>query len=173
MRISKAAVLAFVAACLASQLVHAQDKKTIEKMLGDGSKKMASAKAEDRETGISYIQGYITCAYKKQYEPLLIKALKDDSQKVRIGAASTLEKLQSKDAVAHLIPLLEDPILEVKEAAARTLGYLGDAAKSAEPALQKALAAAKAQRSSRAEGSMVEALDQIAGKKPSNRYVCP
>src|SRR5690349_19252121 len=85
------------------------DKKTIEKMLKDGAKKMASANADEREEGAGYLLGYITCAYRPQYQPILVKALKDSNPKVRNTAAQTLEKIQAADAVPDLVALLDDP----------------------------------------------------------------
>ena len=161
--------------CVGSGPVSAQDydKKTIEKMLRDGSRKLASANAEEREEGAGYILGYITCAYRPQYQPVLVKALKDSNPKVRTQAAQSLEKIQATDAVPDLIALLEDAEDSVRIRAAYALGGLGQAAKSAEPALKKALERARAQDKSMVEGSMENALNEIAGKTPSNRYKCP
>src|SRR5262245_23480727 len=149
------------------------DKKTTEKMLSDGAKKLASAKAEDRETGMDWILGYLQCPYRKQYQPLLVKALKDSSPKVRRMAAQSLEKIQAADAVPDLIPLLEDPDDDVKERVAFTLGGLGKAAESAVSSIKKAQAAAKAAHKSGLEATMEEALGEIAGTKNNKRYTCP
>jgi HEAT repeat protein len=149
------------------------DKKTTEKMLSDGAKKLASAKAEDRETGMDWILGYLQCPYRKQYQPVLVKALKDSSPKVRSMAAQSLEKIQATDAVADLIPLLEDPDDDVKVRVAYTLGGLGKASESAVPAIKKAQAAATAANKNGVEGSMENALGEIAGQKDNKRYTCP
>ena len=149
------------------------DKKTTEKMLSDGAKKLASAKAEDRETGMDWILGYLQCPYRKQYQPLLVKALKDSSPKVRSMAAQSLEKIQAIDAVPDLIPLLDDPDDDVKVRVAYTLGGLGTASESAVPAIKKAQAAANAANKNGVEGSMENALGEIAGTKDNKRYTCP
>jgi len=149
------------------------DKKTTEKMLSDGAKKLASAKTEDRETGMDYILGYLQCPYRKQYQPILVKALKDSSPKVRKMAAQSLEKLQASDAVADLIPLLEDPDDDVKERVAYTLGGFGAASESAVPAIKKAQSAAKPAHKNGLEATMEEALGEIAGTKNNKRYQCP
>jgi thioredoxin-like negative regulator of GroEL len=149
------------------------DKKTVEKMLEEGARKLASAKADEREEGAGYILGYITCACWQPYQAILIKAPKDPSPKVRTTAAQTLEKIQAVDAVPDLIALLDDPNDDVRVRARYALGRLGAAARSAEPALKKTRDAARAQRNSMVEGTMENALDETSGKKPSNRYKCP
>src|SRR4029453_12368726 len=130
-----------VAALLATAMtLDAQDwdKKTIEKMLKDGAKKMSSANADERADGAGYLLGYITCAYRAQYQPVLVKALKDSNPKVRNAAAQTLEKIQAADAVPDLIELLDDPDRDVQIRAAYALGGMGKAASSAEPGLREA-----------------------------------
>jgi HEAT repeat protein len=149
------------------------DKKTIEKMLRDGAKKMASANADEREEGAGYILGYITCAYRAQYQPVLVKALKDSNPKVRNSAAQSLEKIQAADAVPDLVALLDDPDRDVQVRAAYALGGMGKAASSAEPGLRDAQKRARAQKNSMVEGTIELALDEIAGKRASNRYKCP
>jgi hypothetical protein len=164
-----------MALALATPLV-AQDynKKDTEKMLKDGAKKMASANAAEREEGASWVSGYIQCPYRKQYEPVLVKALKDPAPKVRVLAASALTKVQATTAIPDLVALIGDPVQDVREAAAIALGGMGVAAASAEPVLKKAHAAARAQRNDVEEGTMMEAMLQIAGKKfPPRRYSCP
>jgi HEAT repeat protein len=133
---------------------------------------MESAKPEEREEGISYIQGYIRCSDKAKYAPLLVKALKDTNPKVRVSAAQTLEKLHATETVADVIPLLEDPVDDVKERAAFTLGGFGPAAQSAVPAIKKAQAAAKAARKNGLEATMEGVVDEIAGKKDNKRTKC-
>src|SRR4029453_12614042 len=83
--------------------------------------------------GAGYLLGYITCAYRAQYQPVLVKALKDSNPKVRNAAAQTLEKIQAADAVPDLIELLDDPDRDVQIRAAYALGGMGKAASSAEP----------------------------------------
>ena len=74
-----AGTVAVVVTVLAASPVGGQesDKKTIEKMLKDGAKKMTSAKAEEREEGAGYILGYITCDAQKDnvFEGGLINAI--------------------------------------------------------------------------------------------------
>lgn len=148
------------------------DKKTIEKMLTDGNKKLGSANPDERATGVEWISGYITCDYRKQYQPILVKALKDTNPKVRKTAVQTLEKLQAVDAIPDIVPLLMDPDSDVAERAAYTLGGLGAAAKSAIPDLQKAQAAYKAKHKSMLESTMQEGIDEINGKSDGKRYSC-
>ena len=141
----RSAVVLAIAVAVAA-VAHAQgwDKKTIEKMLTDGAKKLASANAADRQQGAGFILGYITCAYKAQYQPIVVKALKDADPKVRANALQTLEKLAAKDAIPEMALLLEDPVPDVQERAAYALGTIGD--KSAEPYLIKARDAMRAQK---------------------------
>jgi hypothetical protein len=172
-RFAGALVLAALAATTGT--LHAQDwdKKTIEKMLKDGTKKMASANPDERAEGAGYLLGYITCAYRAQYQPVLVKALKDTNPKVRNTAAQTLEKIQAADAVPDLVALLDDPDKDVQVRAAYALGGMGKAASSAEPGLREAQKRASAQKNSMVEGSIQNALDEISGKRTSNRYKCP
>lgn len=149
------------------------DRKTVEKMLKDGAKKLTSANAEEREEGAGYLLGYLPCSYRQQYLAVLLKALKDSSPKVRSTAAQTLEKVQATEAIPDLVTLLDDPDSSVQIRAAYALGGLGPAARSAEPALQKALERARSQDNSMVEGSLVNALDEVAGKQAPNRYSCP
>jgi hypothetical protein len=102
MRLLNGAVVALVVAAGAVTGAQGWDKKTIEKMLGDGAKKLASANPAEREQGMGFIQGYITCAYKAQYQPLIVKALKDTNPKVRSSALQTLEKVAAKDAIPEI-----------------------------------------------------------------------
>jgi HEAT repeat protein len=171
-------VFALSAAVLAAIVVPAVsgqdwDRKTIEKMLADGTKKLSSANADERETGAGYILGYIRCSDKQKYLPVLTKALQDANPKVRKTVVQTFEKLQASEAIPDLVPLLMDPDSDVAERTAYTLGGLGAAGKSAIPALQKAQAAYKAQRKSMLEGTMQEGIDEINGKSKGNRYTCP
>jgi HEAT repeat protein len=149
------------------------DKKTIEKMLADGNKKLASANPDERATGVEWISGYITCDYRKQYQPVLVKALKDTNPKVRNTAVSALEKIQAADAIPDIVPLLMDPDSDVAERAAYTLGGLGAAGKPAIPDLQKAQAAYKAKHKSMLEMTMQEGIDEINGKSDGKRFRCP
>src|SRR5262245_60476368 len=148
------------------------DNKTVEKMLKEGTKKLESPKPEEREDGIEYIQGYIRCSDKAKYTPILLKALKDANPKVRVSAVQTLEKLHATETVADVIPLLEDPVDDVKERAAFTLGGFGPAAQSAVPSVKKAQAAAKAARKNGLEATMEGVLDEVAGKKDNKRTKC-
>ena len=111
------------------------DKKTIDKMLGDGAKNWPRPNPAEREQGIGFFLGYMTCAYKAQYQPLVVKALKDPSPKVRAFALQTLEKVAAKDAIPEIALLLEDPVKDVQERAAYALGTIGDP--SAVPYLTK------------------------------------
>jgi HEAT repeat protein len=146
-----------------------EDRKTRVKMLKDGAKKLGSAKVEEREEGIGYLLGYLSCADRQQYVPVLLKALKDSSPEVREGAAQSLEKVQATEAIPDLIALLEDENADVKTRAAYALGGMGKAAESAVPALKKARDKAG---NDMVEGSMENALQEIAGKA-ANRYKCP
>jgi HEAT repeat protein len=170
-RIVFAAVLCVVGAALAS--AQDWDKKTIEKMLADGTKKLQSANADERETGAGYISGYIRCSDKQKFLPILTKALKDPNPKVRNTVVQTLEKLQATEAIPDITPLLMDPVSDVAERAAYTLGGMGAGAKSAIPDLQKAQAAYKAQKKSMLEMTMKEGIDEINGKSDGKRYSCP
>jgi HEAT repeat protein len=149
------------------------DKKTIEKMLKDGAKKMSSPKTEEREDGAGYLLGYITCDYRAQYQPVLVQALKDSSPKVRERAVQTLERIQAVDTVPLLLAMLEDPNSDVQVRAAYAIGGMGTAAKAAEPELKKAHARAMAQKDSVLEGSLINAIAEVTGKQPPNRYKCP
>jgi HEAT repeat protein len=170
----KRIVFAAALAAMASSLVSAQwDNKTIEKMLADGTKKLSSANPDERETGAGYISGYIRCSDKQKYLPILTKALKDPNPKVRNTVVQTLEKLQATEAIPDITPLLMDPVSDVAERAAYTLGGMGAGAKSAIPELQKAQAAYKAQHKSMLEGTMQEGIDEINGKSDGKRYTCP
>ena len=175
MKIRWAGSVALAAVFAAAGSIHAQDwdKKTIEKMLKDGTKKLGSANADEREEGAGYILGYITCAYRQQYQPILVKALKDPNPKVRNSAAQSLEKIQAADAVPDLVALLDDPDRDVQVRAAYALGGMGKAASGAEPAMRKAQERARAQKNSMVEGTIELALDEIAGKRAANRYKCP
>jgi len=147
------------------------DKKTIEKMLTDGAKKMASANAADRQQGAGFILGYITCAYRTQYMPLMVKALKDPDPKVRSNAAQTLEKIAATEAIPDLIALLDDPVNDVSDRAAYALGTIGD--KSAVPEITKARDAARAQKKTSRADMFQEALDEISGKSRTEHTHCP
>jgi hypothetical protein len=149
------------------------DKKTIEKMLKDGAKKLTSPKPEEREEGAGYILGYITCDYRAQYQPIIVQALKDSSPEVRERAIQTLERIQAVDSVPLLLAMLEDPVSDVKERAAYAIGGMGTAAKGAEPELRKALARAVAQKNDMFEGSLINAIDEVTGKRQPDRYKCP
>jgi len=161
------AVSAVVVSSIGMALASGQewDNKTVEKMLKDGSKKMESPKPDEREDGIGYIQGYIRCSDRAKYQPLLVKALKDTNPKVRVSAVQTLEKLHATDAVDVLIPMLEDPVDDVKERALFTLGSFGTDAKTAVPAIKKAQAAAKAAHKNGLEATTEGVLEEIAGTK--------
>ena len=80
-----AALTAFVAALgLASVSAQDWDKKTIEKMLNDGTKKLSSADPKEREDGAGYILGYIRCSDRQKFVPILTKALKDPGEGLRV-----------------------------------------------------------------------------------------
>jgi hypothetical protein len=170
-RMVLAAAIAAVAA-LTPAWAQDWDNKTVEKMLKEGTKKLESAKPDEREDGIGYIQGYIRCSDRAKFTPILVKALKDTNPKVRVSAVQTLEKLHAIDTVADVIPLLEDPIDDVKERALFTLGGFGADAKSAVPAIKKAQAAAKAAHKNGLEATTEEALGEIAGTKDNKRTKC-
>ena len=173
MRLLKGAVAALALVVAASAITGAQDydKKTIEKMLGDGAKRLASPDPAVREQGMGFIQGYITCAYRAQYQPLIVKALKDSSPKVRSSALQTLEKVAAKDAIPEIALLLEDPVKDVYERAAFTLGTIGDP--SAVPFLTKVRDTARAQKKTAIADMMQEGLDEISGKSPTEHTKCP
>ena len=173
MTLSKRSVVVLAIAVAVAAVVHAQgyDKKTIEKMLADGAKKLASANVADRQQGAGFILGYITCTYKAQYQPIVVKALKDADPKVRANALQTLEKLAAKDAIPEMALLLEDPVPDVQERAAYALGTIGD--KSAEPYLIKARDAMRAQKKNTMALTMQEGLDEISGKSPTEHTHCP
>jgi HEAT repeats len=173
MRLVNGAVVALALVVAASAVTGAQgyDKKTIEKMLGDGAKKLASPDPAEREQGMGFIQGYITCAYRAQYQPLIVKALKDANPKVRTSALQTLEKVAAKDAIPEIAVLLEDPVKDVYERAAFTLGTIGDP--SAEPFLKKVRDSARAQKKTMIADMMQEGLDEISGKSPTEHTKCP
>ena len=168
-------VFAAAAVMLAGSLAAGQDwdKKTIEKMLADGTKKLSSPNADERETGAGYIMGYIRCSDKQKFLPILTKALQDPNPKVRKTVVNTFEKLQATEAIPDITPLLMDPDSDVAERAAYTLGGMGAGAKSAIPALQKAQAAYKAQKKSMLEMTMGEGVDEINGKSDGKRFTCP
>ncbi len=147
------------------------DKKTIEKMLTDGAKKLNSPNAAEHEQGIGFILGYITCAYRTQYIPVAVKALKDPNPKVRSVAAQTLEKVAAKEAIPDLIALLDDAVNDVSDRAAYALGTIGD--NSAVPGITKALDSAKAQKKTSRALMFQEALDEISGKSPTEHTHCP
>lgn len=173
MRLVAATILAAIAAVMATALPSAQgyDKKTTEKMLGDGARKLASANPADRELGIGFMYGYLTCAYRQQYMPAVVKALKDPSPKVRTVALQTLEKVQATTAIPDIVLLLDDPVDDVRERAAYALGAIGD--KSAEPGLTKARETARAQNKNTLALTMQEGLDEISGKSPVDHPTCP
>lgn len=166
-------VVVLAIAVAAAAVAHAQgyDKKTIEKMLGDGAKKLASPNAADRQQGAGFILGYITCTYKAQYQPIVVKALKDPDPKVRTTALQTLEKIAAKEAIPEIALLLEDPVGDVQERAAYALGTIGD--RSAEPYLIKARDTMKAQKKNTMALTMQEGLDEISGKSPTEHTHCP
>jgi hypothetical protein len=173
MRVWNGAVAAFALVVATATVTGAQgyDKKTIEKMLGDGAKKLASANPAEREQGIGFIQGYITCAYRAQYQPLVVNALKDSNPKVRSSALQTLEKVAAKDAIPQIALLLEDPVKDVYERAAYALGTIGDP--SAVPFLTKVRDNARAQKKTMVADMMQEGLDEISGKSPTEHTKCP
>ena len=173
MRLLQGAAAALALCVAAATVTGAQgwDKKTIEKMLKDGAKKLASANQTEREDGIGYILGYITCAYKAQYQPVVVNALKDPSPKVRSAALQTLEKVAAKDAIPQMALLLEDPDKDVQDRAAFALGTIGDP--SAEPYLKKARDNFRAQKKTSSADMMQEGLDEISGKSPTEHTKCP
>jgi hypothetical protein len=164
-------VVALVVAASAVTGAQGYDKKTTEKMLGDGAKKLASADPAEREQGMGFILGYITCAYRAQYQPLVVKTLKDANPKVRSTALQTLEKVAAKDAIPDIAVLLEDPVKDVYERAAFTLGTIGDP--SAVPFLTKVRDNARAQKKTAIADMMQEGLDEISGKSPTEHTKCP
>lgn len=166
-----AVALAITVAIAAVAGAQGWDKKTIEKMLADGAKKLASANPAERQQGAGFILGYITCAYKAQYQPIVVKALKDPDPKVRANALQTLEKVAAKDAIPDMAALLDDPVSDVQERAAYALGTIGD--KSAEPYLIKARDSMKAQRKNTMALTMQEGLDEISGKSKTEHTHCP
>jgi HEAT repeat protein len=174
MMIRGVAVLSLLACALAYAAAGEDDwdRKMREKMVKEGVKKLGSAKAEERKDGAGYLLGYLRCEDRK-YVPVLVKALKDASPEVRTVAAQTLEKLQATEAVPELTALLEDDSADVRIRAAYALGGMGTAARSAEPALKQALQRSKAAEESMVEGSMTNALAEVAGRKVSDRYKCP
>jgi len=173
MRSVKGAVAALALVVAATALTGAQgyDKKTIDKMLGDGAKKLASANPAEREQGMGFILGYITCPYRAQYQPLVVKALKDASPKVRSIALQTLEKVAAKSAIPDIALLLEDPVKDVQERAAFALGTIGDP--SAVPFLTKVRDKARAEKKTMMADTMQEGLDEISGKSPTEHTKCP
>jgi HEAT repeat protein len=54
----------------------------------------------------------------KMAVPAVIKALEDDATEVRTNIISFLEQIQSQDAVARLVNLLQDPVADVRARAA-------------------------------------------------------
>ena len=173
MRVLSGAAVACALVVAAAAVTGAQgyDKKTIEKMLGDGVKKLASADPAEREQGMGFIQGYITCAYRGQYQAIIVKALKDPNPKVRTSALQTLEKVAAKEAIPDIAVLLEDPVKDVQERAAFTLGTIGDP--SAIPFLTKVRDSARAQKKTMMADTMQEGLDEISGKSPTEHPKCP
>jgi hypothetical protein len=173
MRLLSGAVVALALVVAATAVTGAQgyDKKTTEKMLGDGARKLASADPAEREQGMGFILGYITCAYRAQYQPLIVKALKDPNPKVRSSALQTLEKVAAKDAIPDIAVLLEDPVKDVYERAGFTLGTIGDP--SAVPFLTKVRDNARAQKKTMIADMMQEGLDEISGKSPTEHTKCP
>jgi hypothetical protein len=173
MRLLNGVAVALALVVAAATVTGAQewDKKTIEKMLKDGAKKLASANAAEREDGAGYILGYITCPYRAQYQPLVVTALKDTSPKVRSIALQTLEKVAATDAIPEIALLLEDPVKDVQERAAFALGTIGDP--SAEPYLKKARDNMRAQKKTTMADMMQEGLDEISGKSPTTHTKCP
>jgi len=166
-----ATALALVVAAAAVTGAQGWDKKTIEKMLKDGAKKLTSANPTEREDGIGYILGYITCDYRAQYQPVVVNALKDPSPKVRSAALQTLEKVAAKDAIPQMAVLLEDPVKDVQDRAAFALGTIGDP--SAEPYLKKARDNFRAQKKTASADMMQEGLDEISGKSKTEHTHCP
>lgn len=168
-----AGAAAVATAMLMSTLAGAQgyDKKTTEKMLSDGAKKLASGSPADQAQGIGFIYGYINCDYRAQYMPVVIKALKHPDPKVRSIAAQTLEKIAAKEAIPDLVAMLEDPVNDVSDRAAFALGTIGD--KSAVPGITQARDAAKAQKKTSRADMFQEALDEISGKSPTEHTHCP
>jgi hypothetical protein len=164
---------AVLAAVLGSTLAGAQgwDKKTIEKMLGDGAKKMNSANPAERDEGMGYIVGYITCDYKKQYLPVIAKGLKDTNPKVRIGASMALVRIQGKEALTDLVALLEDPDKDVRERVAFDLGAIGDP--SAIPAMEKSRDNWRKQNDRHTADEIQEGIDEITGKSKADHPKCP
>lgn len=173
MRLVNGAVAALALVVAATALTGAQgyDKKTIDKMLADGAKKLASANPAEREQGMGFILGYITCANRAQYQPLVVKALKDPSPKVRSTALQTLEKVAAKSAIPDIALLLEDPVKDVQERAAFALGTIGDP--SAVPFLTKVRDKARAEKKTMMADTMQEGLDEISGKSPTEHTKCP
>ena len=147
------------------------DKKTIEKMLSDGAKKMNSPDPKVREEGMGYILGYITCPYKKQYLPVLIKGLKDSNPTIRGDASHALSRIEGKEAMVEMVALLEDPVHDVVTRGAFDLGAIGDPA--AIPLMQKALDNAKKQGNRKAVSTIQEGIDEITGKSKTDHPKCP
>lgn len=172
MRFGHVLAAALAVSSMASVSQALEEKERV-KMLKDGAKKLNSANPEEREEGMSFIVGYIECGDRQAYLPVLRKALKDTDPKVRVEAALGIEKLQAAEAIPDLVAALEDPDVKVRERAAFGLGGMGKAAESAVPALQKALARAKAAHNEDDEGSMQSGLNEISGKTPPNRFHCP
>ena len=170
---ARTGAIAITMTMLLSGLVGAQgyDKKTIEKMLSDGAKKLASANPSEQAQGAGFMLGYITCDYRAQYMPVIIKTLKHHDPKVRSIAAQTLEKIAAKEAIPDLVALLADSVNDVSDRAAFALGTIGDP--SAVPGITQARDAARTQKKNARADMFQEALDEISGKSPTEHTHCP
>ncbi len=174
MKIVWATTVAVLLSTLAGSLsAQGWDKKTIEKMLSDGAKKMNSANPKEREDGMGYILGYITCAYKKQYLPVIVKGLKDANPEVRKNASQTLTRIEGKEAMLDHVALLDDPLNDVRERAAFDLGMIAN--REAIPLMEKARDHARTQNNRKIADTIQEGIDEITGKSkvPTDHPKCP
>lgn len=85
----------------------------------------------------------VICERPELAVPELKKTLKDQDKGVRLYAVRALGRYEQKspipDFVSEIIPMLDDRESDVRAAAAYDLGNVGSAAKSALPALKRAL----------------------------------
>ncbi len=88
-----------------------------------------------------------------------------------INTLGGLGRVQSKDIVAHLVGLLDDPLRAA--AAAGALGNIGLPARTALPPLQKRLSVAVAERSDDIASSIVSALAVVAPLSMSLSTIVP
>lgn len=90
--------------------------------LTETSKSLESTSAQDRVAAINEMRNFPP----HLVVPLILEALDDDVDTVRLAAIRALQVLGAREATPRIIPLLEDRRVDIRVASAEALGDLGD-----------------------------------------------